>query len=418
MYLLNKKKEIDELKFLLLITIFFVISLVPLSFLSIKCLGMPFHYILVGGVVLFLVVVSWLIDKKLTLFDKGLLIIMVGFSLSLVSSIDRIYTIRTLGSFFLRGISIAYISARIFNRDNYWKTKILLLICASLVSFVGLIDFFFHWNPYDKWVIALLNYSLTPRSGMASTIGHPLVLGAYLVLFLPLSISVYIQDKKKLNFNIIPLLLISTSIMFTFSRSSWISAIVAFVIYCSLKKNFNKLLKNWKICVAICIVMISPLFIFSKLRNTFFMRANIKELSEEIFASHRAASYKTTWNILSDYPFFGVGFGNYPSVHENYCVEGAVAFIKTPDNIYLRFMCETGVIGITVFLIFIFYWFRRLWQNRSDPFIFAVFIGLIAFMINQMAADLFYWLAPNFTFWMLFGIGIGNIKKNKENAAV
>lgn len=412
MQLLNKSEKINRFIFITISVLFFMVSLIPFNFLALKIFGLPFHYIFIGGTVCLLVILSWLTDKKLTLFDKWLFIIMFGFSLSLISSIDRTYTIRTLGSFFLRGISVAFIAERVF-RNREKTTVFILLVCASLVSLIGLIEFVFHWNPFFRLAPALVNFSLSSRSGMSSTIGHPLALSAYLVLFLPLSV-LFTQTKGKKTFlKFIPLLLILATILLSFSRSSWISCLFALLIYFLSRENLNKLIKNWKIIPAFMIVIVSIFLLSSRIRTVFYERANFQRLKSEIFSSHRSASYKTTWNIFKKYPFFGVGFGNYPKVHEVYRAEGTSPFFKTPDNIYLRFLCETGIIGIVTFLIFMFYWLTKLWQNRNNLFIFAIFAGLAGFLINQMAADLFYWLAPQFAFWILFGISMGNLQKHE-----
>jgi len=240
-----------------------------------------------------------------------------------------------------------------------------------------------------------------------STIGNPLSLAAYLVLFFPLSLW-YSRNKKNI-IKFLPFLFIVFAILFSFSRSGWVALFCAVIIY-FLKKEFQKkIIRNW-IHLSSFIVIFSVAFFLlpHPVKNYFKSKFNVRMFSSASF-EHRLKSYITTWNILKDYPLCGVGFGNYPKVHEKYMVEGVHRDTPTPDNMYLRFLCDTGIIGAGIFFVFIIYWMRKLWKSRDNPVVWAIFCGLIGFLINQLTADLFLWTAPQFAFWMLLGMGVGLI---------
>ncbi|MEW6040897.1 MAG: O-antigen ligase family protein, partial [Elusimicrobiota bacterium] len=127
------------------------------------------------------------------------------------------------------------------------------------------------------------------------------------------------------------------------------------------------------------------------------------------------ASYKTTLNILKKYPLFGIGFGNYPFAHTTFRSQDADAKVATPDNMYLRFLCETGIIGTGVFFVFIGYWMYKIYKvAKNDSLIWAFFAGLISFLINLMAADLFLWLPLQISFWMVFGLCVSLADKKAD----
>jgi len=159
-------------------------------------------------------------------------------------------------------------------------------------------------------------------------------------------------------------------------------------------------------------------FTFPKLRYTFLGRVDLKRIkSEDGFGaiSHRFHSYRTTFNIFKKHPLFGVGMGNYPKVHIAYRAEGTGEKVETPDNMYLRFICETGLVGTLTFFCFIFYWLYQFWRNRNDIFIWTIFVGLIGFLINMMTGDFFYWLPTQFLFWFMLGIGVASLNEVKRN---
>ena len=174
---------------------------------------------------------------------------------------------------------------------------------------------------------------------------------------------------------------------------------------------FNK----WKLFLILLTVFILLFCFQPKLRSGIVGRFSYKALKSEIIHSHRLASYKTTWNILKQYPIFGVGMGNYPKVHIVYRAEGTGENVETPDNMYLRFISEVGIVGTLTFFCFVFYWMYQFWRNRNDILIWTIFTGLVGFLINQMVGDFFYWLPTQFLFWFMLGIGVASLNEVKRN---
>jgi O-antigen ligase len=211
----------------------------------------------------------------------------------------------------------------------------------------------------------------------------------------------------------------STTIFLSLSRSGWISALVAVAIYFS-QKNWIDALKAHRNKAIAVLGLVLVIFVFIPgTRNTLVNRTiNLAGLKADYSYSHRIASYRTTLNILKHYPLFGVGLGNYPAVHETYYAKGAHIQIKTPDNIYLRFLCETGIIGTVLFFTILMYWLYVLFVNRRDSFVAAIFAGLAGFMINQAVADLFFWTVTQFTFWLLLGIAVSRVYSNEQKISI
>src|SRR5689334_17377064 len=59
---------------------------------------------------------------------------------------------------------------------------------------------------------------------------------------------------------------------------------------------------------------------------------------------HRIGAWPT-WQALRGHAAFGVGYGNYPAVYAAYYT-GPFKTLATPDNQYLRWLIENGVIGL------------------------------------------------------------------------
>lgn len=397
------------------LALLFIVTLTPVNFISIRIFGAPFHYVFIGGTIIALTAAAWLCDKKLDDFDLWLLAVAGGFSLSMITSVDAGNTARSVASFAVRGLAVAFISKRLFS-GALEKASAAVLICATLLAVIGLVEFFFQWNPYfkmselffDYW---RLNFSLTPRSGMAASVGHPVPFAAILALALPTAAYAAVSSKNLIYSA--PFGIISAAIIFSFSRSSWIAAAVACAFFAArggYRVNFRRLL------VALFAVGALVLLAVPSTKTVYTERLSLKRIKQEIISSHRTAAYKTTYNVLKKYPIFGVGFGNYPKVHGIYRAAGADASLESTDNVYLRFLCETGLVGSSIFAFFALYWFGRIWFARGNLPLYAILAGLLGFMVNQAAADLFYWTAPQFLFWFCLGATVAASKEPQQNS--
>jgi len=400
------KNKLNSINYYLFIFLFITVSLIPFNTLDIKIANLPFHYIYIGTVVSILVILSLIQYPRLTVFDKWLIFLMLGFLLSLITSIDRLHTVRVLGGFFLKGVFVAFVAEKIL-KYRVKDTNTFLIICASLVSIIGLIELFFEWNPYPRakgWPFFIIK----------STIGNPLPFAVYLVSLFPLAL-LYLKEKKSF-IRILPFLLIISGIFISFSRSSWVALLIVNFIYYFEKQYPENIFKNLLYTTGFISVFILLIFLMPPEIKSYFKyaKANIR-FADSISFKHRKGSYIASAKIIKEYPLFGIGFGNYPKVYDKYKVEYMRSKANTPDNMYLRFFCEAGIIGAGIFFVFIIHWMHKLWKSRDNPVVWAIFCGLMGFLINQLAADLFFWAAPQFAFWMLLGWGVGLIGNTGNN---
>lgn len=413
-----KSDNINSIIFVCVLILFVLVSFVPFNYLQhIKVFNVPFYYIYIGGFVLFLTLLTWFNDNfKINMYDRWLLILCLGFLLSLISSVDKSMTLQTTGSFVLRGIAVSFIASRVINSDKRWRSLLIGAISiVSVVCLIGLVEYLTGKIPiwHNLYILHNTHYIRTVnpywRGGIASTIGYSTPLGAYLVLFLPLSLLVIRQNR--LIFYYIPFILIMFAIIFSFARSAYLASIVCLVWYFFSKGNYR--LNKKSVFVLVLLIFVSGIiFAFSPRTNLIYTRRlTFAKLSEEIsYDAHRIGSLKTTFNILKEKPFFGVGLGNYAKVRGIYWLGNQGDNIKTPDSIYLSLFCETGIIGTSIFLLFILRCILFLWRGYTvseDMSLLAVLIGIVGFLICSIAGEFFGWMAPQYAFWMLLGAGMG-----------
>jgi len=283
----------------------------------------------------------------------------------------------------------------------------LLAILESAFAFNPLYEYFIE-NPFYRRYIA---YFVRPMS----TQFHPAVLGSYLLGCLPFNFMLFKQDKRFFRFlGAIGIVLNIAVIILTFSRGVFLGLIAMIMFYLFVQKK-KVIIAKFSVILLILIIVCSFLpYPFCRFGINFMIRdKNMKGSS--IFSNYRFDRLMMTQRIFRDHPLVGLGFQHFRTrFYEYYPREGIILYeFMIPDNMYLTILAETGIIGFSGFLIFIFYFFRkakRLFkQLKPMPqkrlqllLILSSFIGLL---VNMGAYELFYW--PNQ--YMFFCIIVGCI---------
>ncbi len=116
------------------------------------------------------------------------------------------------------------------------------------------------------------------------------------------------------------------------------------------------------------------------------------EVNDANFAMiERLAHWQAAREMWRDHPWLGVGFGNYPAVYPAYAVGRWLNPLGHAHNYLLNIGAETGLVGITVYLIFWIFTFGVLWLavQRSHGFDRAVAAGGLGIMVHLHIHNLF-----------------------------
>ena len=92
-----------------------------------------------------------------------------------------------------------------------------------------------------------------------------------------------------------------------------------------------------------------------------------------------------------DQPWLGIGFGNYAVVYPLYAVGRWLDPLGHAHNYFLNIGAETGLVGLTLYLIFWVFTLGLLWQTvrRSQGFNRAVAIGAIGIIVHLHVHNFF-----------------------------
>lgn len=196
------------------------------------------------------------------------------------------------------------------------------------------------------------------------TFPHPNVLGGFLAAVLPLLIHLQIYKFTNLqinrNMNKIINAIVTISICFgiitlfiTFSRSAWVVGGIGLII-CSMyyvvcsrgTREINKLKNIIKIFISF-VVIIGIVFIF---QNTYYTLHTTDFFQSESFTVRQDLNISAT-KMISHFPFFGVGLGNYITTLPSYLVSRQVYFLQPVHNIYFLMVSEIGVVGVCLLIV-------------------------------------------------------------------
>lgn len=295
----------------------------------------------------------------------------IYFILSCLFGLVLNYSLFTIHSalYLLRLWSYSMIAVYVFNYFKNPKSLILYLTSIAISTAI------FGWLQYMFWPdLTALRYLGWDDHllRMVGTFLDPTYLGLILVLGIILA--------EKLNFKkIIYFLLISLA--FTYSRSSYLIASL-FLIY---KKKFLPLI------IFILIILLLP--------------KNIGEgtnLTRTVSGNKKLINYKENAGIFIKSPLVGIGFNNMCNARQLYLNDTNVNShsCSGSDSSILFLLATTGIIGLILFINFIF--------KISNNYL-LVSSFFVVFAHSLFANSLFY---PHVMFWMFALLGL----RSKSNS--
>jgi putative inorganic carbon (hco3(-)) transporter len=204
------------------------------------------------------------------------------------------------------------------------------------------------------------------------------------------------------------------TVVFTFSRGATIALALALIIFFWIYK-----LKPAQFIVILTLGIAMLLFAPSTYYQRVLSIADILPSNGEInlykdrAIQGRASENLTAWVMLMDRPLTGVGLNNFSYLYQDYTKTLGLAPSATnrsPHNLYLEVAAETGVIGLTVFLIMVVLAMRSILYARKR-FIAAgmeeyanLATGFAIAFAGYLLAALFVHAAYPRYFYLLIGI--------------
>jgi len=321
-----------------------------------------------------------------------------------------------------------YIANNIKTERDLRYLVLILFITLFLEASLGLFQYF-SGRSFDLAVLGggkeKFAMTLATKSTLRvpGTFGTSNAFGSYLIMLLPLLLSVFFFATKRTHkFLYISLLILGAILLIlTLSRGAWVgfTASVAVILFLTYAKSGSKL-KTIFVGGFFLITVAILIFTFSE---TILLRFYADDHGS---AMSRIAMMRTAFEMIKANPFLGVGINNYCQVMANYDPTGlASVYLQPVHNVYLQIAAEIGIFGLCVFLWLIFVLYRealRDFKKTADSVSFVRFGlvgGITALLVHSLVNngslgdDIFI------LFWLLAGLLVATVrissKPDEEN---
>ncbi|MFA6271792.1 MAG: O-antigen ligase family protein [Patescibacteria group bacterium] len=292
----------------------------------------------------FLIAATQTDDKKfkLPIILKSLIFFLILSSLFSVYYYNSILTL----VMYLLFITAFWMIVQFVRSKEQFKLIIFIISTVALVAAInGIVNFF-----------ELQDISV----GVASFFGWRNVFAGFILLVLPITLTQFLAGKeRKANvFFGITTLLLTVNLYLTFSQASWIAMTVVFfmLVWLSRKLPSKQLITRLSILIILSVVLVfSLLQIHTPLSGESIQSANVIQSNA---VNNRIDYWKTSWEMFTNYPWTGVGIGNFETIYTHY-QQNVWSFSVSPHNNLLLYLSELGIFGLITFLIFLYSIFNK-----------------------------------------------------------
>jgi putative inorganic carbon (HCO3(-)) transporter len=268
-----------------------------------------------------------------------------------------------------------------------WTVRTIALT-AGVVALYGIMQRF------GADLLGLEGYHTSGRSN--SLCGHPNLLASYLVFTLPLTAALFLSagSRKALALWGADFALQAMCLVFTFSRAGWIGALVGSIVFVSLltvrlrpRKVFTKEAARHWILAGVVVTSLGVAFAVGSSYSAFTSKR------ASLGIETRKLIYKGDLRMFAARPVFGHGIGTFQTKFPEHRPSGFVEAdarlnVYHAHSEYLEIATETGVIGLGVFLWFLYSVLRSgrsAWTSAGEARRSLVLAGLLAAVAGTLS---------------------------------
>lgn len=369
--------------------------------------------LLIMGVTIFSFACRWVVGKlpkyKATPIDALVVLFYIVLCYSTLTS----YFIRdSVNVLVVHTLMLAFyfvLTRTINTRYKLYLLIVLLIISASMTSLYGVYQYFGGAATTEAWVDTAMFEDIQSRSG--STFSNPNILGEYLIMMIPLALSLLWYRKKLIYKGIFAAMLglLGICMILTFSRGAWLGLIVALV-------GFSVVRDKRLFTLFIIGLFIMPFVLPPSVINRFTSIGNLSDTS----SSYRMSILLGSLRMAQDYWITGIGLGSqaFKAIYPKYSL--AAAYAHHSHNIYIQVILEMGVAGALVFMLIVGVFIRATLAHQSkakDAFLSTVMLaacaGIIGYLVQGLVENIWYNYRVLQTFWVVLAVGLSALRLSK-----
>ena len=200
------------------------------------------------------------------------------------------------------------------------------------------------------------------------------------------------------------------------SRGTWLTLCIVLPMI-----SIYYMVKSKKVLVSCLVLAIAIGLIFTHNDYLHQRLVSIGNTTTDVSNADRIRVWKSTFNIISDYPITGVGLGNFREVYikGNYRLKDTVQDLIHSHNNYLQLWSEGGTIGFVGFMtmsLYILITNIKLWLKTKSPFTLMIWGSWLSFMFFGMFDLIIDHSAITKVWWFLLGMLLVLENDRKKNS--
>ncbi|MCD4812258.1 O-antigen ligase family protein [bacterium] len=298
---------------------------------------------------------------------------------------------------------------------------IILAAYGFLQHIQGMLDTYQHFfgqtPPENRVEQEIANRLLSRRAFSLFT--YPNLLAGFIALLLPLGFSFMLTTRRRglgwlWGAGVVVMVM---GLYVTGSVGGWLAAVAGIGMFFFLiqRKIFQdkKTAMPWSVWIAGALLAVSGAVILILVRNP-------ESFFNDIIT--RLANWGSAFRMGWDHSLTGVGPGLFGVVFPDYQTENGY-YVRYAHNFLLQRFSETGLLGLTALLWFLFTLTRQACQSfgremmtNQRLYIIAVFSGVTAVFLHACIDLDLNFVKTSVLFWFLLGSGLGLVAPKKNTA--
>lgn len=211
-------------------------------------------------------------------------------------------------------------------------------------------------------------------------------------------------------------ILILPAIFFTGLRAAYVAFLLCGIIWCL--RGGAKQLGKLKLSVVVLVIVMAVTVFWSNLTQPDRRTGGVAQMHP---IDVRLALTKVTWEIATEHPLVGVGFGHFVEARQEFERDPAIRTLPAAimqHNVFLNMLAETGIIGLTgLIAIFAMTFAQSLKLYRKLPigasgllsrqFVVVFWVVMINYLTGAMFQDTMSDVFSTGMLWSLAGLVVG-----------
>lgn len=203
----------------------------------------------------------------------------------------------------------------------------------------------------DAWLDEEMFGEIAGRA--VGSLDNPNMLGEYLVLVIPIAVGMFIGrgEGMRRTSSFLCIGVMGVCLILTWSRGAWLGLMFAALVFLFMWHHRSM----WLVLAGIAAIPMLPYILPQSIISRF---SSIGDLTDSS-TSYRVHIWHSSVAMIADHPFTGIGVGEgaWRQLYPLYTYMG-VEQAPHSHNLYLQIWLETGLSGILVFLLFLFFLYQ------------------------------------------------------------